>query len=294
MLELRPYQTEAIAAVVSAEARGIKRSLIALPTGTGKTVVFAHLIAQRPGRSLVLVHRDELIRQAYAKLKEINPALSIGIVKAEQDEHEAPCVIASVQTLSRERRLTRLTPDFQTLVVDEAHHGVAESYRRVLAYCGAFSANGPLTLGVTATPHRGDEVGLEAVFEEIVYQKTLLEMIRANYLCDLRALRIGIRADFSGLHTRMGDFVDRELESLLLECDAPHKLVAVYHEHARSRKALLFTPTVTVAHLMAAAFQHAGIAAEALDGTTHWSQLKDCSTPIVRFAGSRDGAGGGV
>ncbi len=117
MIELRPYQQEAIEAVLSAEARGIRRPLLALPTGTGKTVVFAHLLSQRPGRSLILVHRDELIRQAYAKLKEVNPSLSIGIVKAEEDEHTVPCVIASVQTLARETRLTRLTRDFRTIVV---------------------------------------------------------------------------------------------------------------------------------------------------------------------------------
>src|SRR4051794_25362001 len=122
MLELRPYQHDAIAAGLAAEQRGIHRPLVALPTGTGKTVVFAHLLSQRPGRSLILVHRDELIRQAYGKLKEISPALSVGVVKAEEDEHAAACVIASVQTLARESRLQRLTPDFRTIVVDEAHH----------------------------------------------------------------------------------------------------------------------------------------------------------------------------
>src|SRR5215813_5970292 len=141
---LRDYQNEALTAVTEAERRGIRRPLIALPTGTGKTVVFASLIARRPGRSLILVHRDELIHQAHAKLKEICPSLSIGIVKAEQDERAAPCVIASVQTLSRESRLQRLTPNFSTLVVDEAHHAVADSYRRILDYCHGFLIKTPL------------------------------------------------------------------------------------------------------------------------------------------------------
>ena len=108
MLTLRPYQTEAIEAVLAAESGGIRRPLVALPTGTGKTVIFADLISKRYGRSLILVHRDELIRQAYSKLKETDPKLSIGIVKAEQNETDAPCVIASVQTVSRESRLQRL------------------------------------------------------------------------------------------------------------------------------------------------------------------------------------------
>jgi len=129
MLNLRLYQHGAISAVLAAEQRGVQRTLIALPTGTGKTIVFAHLLSQRPSRSLVLVHRDELIRQAYGKLKEINPSLSVGVVKAEEDGHAAPCVIASVQTLARESRLQHLAPDFHTIVVDEAHHVVADSYR---------------------------------------------------------------------------------------------------------------------------------------------------------------------
>jgi superfamily II DNA or RNA helicase len=117
VIELREYQQEAIRAVCESERRGIRRPLIALPTGTGKTVIFSGLINQRPGRSLILVHRDELIRQAYTKLKEIIPALSLGAVKAEEAAYEAPCVIASVQTLARESRLQRLTQDFRTIVV---------------------------------------------------------------------------------------------------------------------------------------------------------------------------------
>ncbi len=268
MIALRPYQTEAIQSILAAEQRGLRRPLIALPTGTGKTVVFSHLIAQRPGRSLVLVHRDELIRQAYAKLKEINPSLSIGIVKAVEDEHAAPCVIASVQTLARESRLKRLTTDFSTIVVDEAHHAVAESYRRVLDHCGAFTEHGPLTLGVTATPRRGDDVGLDNVFQEIVFQKGLLQMIEAGYLSDLRAIQLRLQADFHALHTRAGDFIDAEVESLLLEADAPKLIVKAYLEHAGDRKALLFVPTVRLAHDMAELFQCAGVAAGAIDGAT--------------------------
>ncbi len=201
-----------------------------MPTGAGKTVIFAHLIARRGRRSLVLVHRDESIWQAHEKLKQISPDLSIGIVKAEQNEVERDCVLASVQTISRENRLTRLLPDFTTIVVDEAHHAPAESYRRVLKHLGCFAPQAPLTLGVTATPQRGDDVGLDAVFQEIIYQKTIRELILAGYLSDLRALRIGLRADFTQLHTRMGDFLDGELEDMLLEGDAPGQITHAYLE----------------------------------------------------------------
>jgi ATP-dependent helicase IRC3 len=265
---LRPYQEEALDAIVAAEVRGIRRPLLALPTGTGKTVVFAHLIQQRGGRSLVLVHRDELIWQAAEKLQVIVPDVELGIVKAARDEVDAPCVLASVQTLSRETRLARLPRRFQTVIVDEAHHGVAETYRRVLAAVGTFDANGPLTVGVTATPMRGDYVGLDAVFQEIVYQKSILEMILAGYLADLRGVQVGLRVDFRRLHTRAGDFIESELEDLLLEADAPEHICKAYREHALGRKALLFTPTVSMAMLMAAALRRDGVPAEMLCGET--------------------------
>src|ERR1700755_3404739 len=119
MIQLRAYQSDALAAVLDAATRGERRLLIALPTGTGKTVIFSQLLAQRPGRALVLVHRDELLQQAYAKIQEIRPTLSLGLIKAERDEYGADCVLASVQTLSRASRLHRLTPDFTTVVIDE-------------------------------------------------------------------------------------------------------------------------------------------------------------------------------
>jgi ATP-dependent helicase IRC3 len=268
MLALRPYQQEAIDAIIAAEGRGIRRPLLALPTGTGKTVVFAHLIQQRRGRSLVLVHRDELIWQAAEKLQIIAPDLDLGIVKAAKDEVGASCVLASVQTLSRENRLARLPLGFQTVIVDEAHHGVAETYRRVLTAVGAFEAHSPLTVGVTATPMRGDHVGLDAVFQEIVYHKSILEMILADYLADLRGVQVGLQVDFRRLHTRAGDFIDSEIEELLLEADAPEHICNAYRDHALGRKALLFTPTVSMAMLMAATLKQDGVSAEMLCGAT--------------------------
>jgi superfamily II DNA or RNA helicase len=161
------------------------------------------------------------------------------------------------------------------VIVDEGHHAVADSYLRVLEHLGCFSEAGPLTCGFTATPERGDKAGLGKVWERIVYQKSLLEMIVAGYLSDLRAVRVTLRADLDQVHTRHGDFIDSELESALLNADAPQHVVAAHQEHAQGCKALVFTPTVKVAYAMAEAFQAAGIAAEALDGTTPIDERRD-------------------
>jgi superfamily II DNA or RNA helicase len=157
-ITLRPYQRECIEAIQKAEVEGVRRQLVSLPTGTGKTLIFSELIARRPGRSIVLLHRDELLRQAYDKLLMIAPDVQIGVVKANQDETDAPVVMASVQTLARARRLQRLTPDFKTVIIDACHHvrgtGTRDgnSYARILDHLRAFQSDGPLTMGIRQPP----------------------------------------------------------------------------------------------------------------------------------------------
>src|SRR5215831_4301484 len=151
----RPYQYEAVAALLAATARGVRRPLLVLPTGTDKTIVFALLVQRRRGRSLILAHRDELIQQAVAKLHLVDPNLSLGVVQAARDEHTAPTVVASVQTLSRRTRLARLVPDFQTIVIDEAHHAPAPTYRRILEYCRAWHPDGRWWSGSRRRPNGG-------------------------------------------------------------------------------------------------------------------------------------------
>ena len=123
-LALRPYQRDALTAIEAAALRGVRRQVISLPTGAGKTVVFAHLVVERQPRTLILVHRDELVRQTLDKLTMVarDTALDICVVKAERDDHAAEVVVASVQTLARERRLHRLASTFDLVIVDEAHH----------------------------------------------------------------------------------------------------------------------------------------------------------------------------
>jgi len=283
MIALRDYQHEALAAIMAAAHRGIRRQLVVLPTGTGKTVCFVELIRQRGGRALVLVHRDELLRQTVEKLALVG-LTNVGIVKAEQDQHAHQVVVASVQTLSRETRLARLIPNFTTLIPDEAHHSVAESYQRVFEHVRAFEADGPLTVGWTATSDRGDGIGLShnETYQEIVYEKSLVEMIRRQYLCDLKAQQVQLAVDFNTLHVRRGDFVDREAEALLLAADAPQHVLAAYQEHAAGRtRTILFTPTVKLAHAMADVFTASGLVAAAVDAET---PIDERRALLTRFA----------
>src|SRR5438094_7062867 len=152
----RPYQHEAVAALLTAAARGVQRPLLVLPTGTGKTIIFALLVQRRGGRALILAHRDELLQQAVDKLHLVDPTMPLGVVQAARDELTAPTVVASVQTLSRRPRLARLVPDFHTIVIDEAHHAPAPSYRRSLEYCRAWHPEGPVVVAARPTPEPVD------------------------------------------------------------------------------------------------------------------------------------------
>jgi superfamily II DNA or RNA helicase len=264
-ITLRPYQLETIHKILEAMARGIRRALAILPTGTGKTIIFAELIRRLGGRGLVLVHRDELLNQAAAKILLVTPNADVGVVKAEKNELGRRVTLASVQTVGRASRLAQLG-GYGLIVIDEAHHSVADSYRRILTALGAFESDGPFLLGVTATADRADGRGLGEVFEEIVFKADMLGMIEGNYLSDLRGLQICLGADFNRLHTRAGDFIESEAEELLLAADAPVHAVRAYRQHASGRKALCFTSGVALAHQMAGAFDAAGIAAAAVDG----------------------------
>jgi len=278
---LRDYQQDAVSAVLTARANGRERVLLILPTGAGKTIVFASIIGgilTDGGRALVLVHRDELLNQAVAKLRDVlGVEIDIGIVKAEQNNIDAQIVVASVQTLCRPNRLAQLGSGFVVCVIDEAHHAAAETYRQILSRVRDpvdSSEPAPFVLGVTATADRGDGVGLAGVFESIAYEKPMLELIEHGHLVDIAARQIAIRADFNQLHTRAGDFVDGETGAALLAAEAPAQVARAYDELARDRKGLVFTPTVAVAEAMADAFNEQGIPAASLDGTTPIDQRR--------------------
>lgn len=293
-LDLRDYQRDAIAAIRTAADEGCRRQLLVLPTGAGKTVTFGALAHEIGGETLILAHRDELIRQAVDKLRLIWPDAPCGVVKASENDVHAQVVVASVQTLARERRRRQLgerSRPFDLVIVDEAHHSCAKSYRDVLDYVGAGSdttpwvwqdrADRPLLLGVTATPDRGDRVGLDAVFERIVFHRDMLWGIQSGFLADLRGLRVVLDIDLHKVKVRSGDYGDAELAEVLHNVGAPGIAVRAWHDHAEGRKTLVFTPTVALAHEMADSFLEAGVSAGVVHGEMDDRDRRDT---LARFA----------
>lgn len=282
-ITLRPYQEEALERVMTAEARGVRKQLGVAATGLGKTIMFVELAKRRAGRAVILVHRDELARQAYAKVRELWPDCDVGIVKAEQNDVRAHVVIASVQTLARQKRLEELARShrgevsiltkppgpFELVIIDEAHHAAAVSYRGVIDALEAGTEDGPLLFGVTATPDRGDGKGLDDLFDEITFNYDILWGIRAGFLCDVRALRVVVEdLDLSKVKVRGGDYEQGAVGRAMEHSSTYTHIWQSWAEHARDRQTLVFTPTVAVAHELADMFKAKGIAASAIDAGT--------------------------
>jgi ATP-dependent helicase IRC3 len=277
-LELRPYQREALTAIEAAALRGVRRQVVSLPTGAGKTVIFAHLIVAQQTRTLILVHREELLRQTLDKLAMVaqGTALDIGVIKAERDEHAGDVVVASVQTLQRDTRLQRLAQTFGLIVVDECHHALPDnSYGRILTHVGADGDDGPLTVGYTATPFRPNNApiltapGKAGCFDEVVYTLPLMGLVAQGYLSPIVAKGIFLEGlNLDAVRTRHGDYVESDLAEALMAADAPEHLVRGYGELAEGRRALIFCPTVKMAYAVEQAFRSGGLAAATVVGDT--------------------------
>jgi len=273
-LNLRPYQSEALTAVRNAYKAGKRRVIVSLPTGTGKTVVFAHFpkVLQMKKRLLVLAHREELLLQARDKFQSIDPELKTEIEQAgSRASADAKVVIASVPTLARNAaRLSRLQPgEFSIIVVDEAHHAVAPSYRRIFDHFGLFEPSVPRYLiGFTATPRRGDKQGLGEVFEEVCYARDMREMIRDRYLCPITGWRVDTDLSLDNVKVRgkHGDFVESQLARVVNTPSRNNLLVKAYRDFAPQRRTIVFCVDVSHAKDVQHAFTEAGIPTAAVWG----------------------------
>lgn len=241
-MELRPYQEEARQKVQEEWEEGNKRTLLVLPTGTGKTIVFSKIIEDRVKkgeRVLVIAHRGELLEQASDKLYK-STGLKTATEKAEQTSLGSfyRVVVGSVQTLQREKRLNQFPPEyFDTIVIDEAHHAISDGYQRVLHHFE--DAN---VLGVTATPDRGDMRNLGSYFESLAYEYSLPEAIKSGYLSPIKALTIPLKLDLSNVKQQAGDFSTKDLGTALdpyLE-----QIAEEMKKQCFNRKTVVFLPLV--------------------------------------------------
>ena len=241
-LQMRPYQQAAREAIHAEWNDGRRRTLLVLPTGTGKTIVFAAVTEDqvRSGsRVLVLAHRGELLEQAADKIKR-STGLASAVEKAEQTCLDSWCrvVVGSVQSLQRPARLEQFPADyFGTIIIDEAHHAITDGYQRVLEHFP--EAN---VLGVTATPDRGDMRNLGEVFDSLAYEYKLTQAIREGYLCPILAQTIPLQLDISQVALSGGDFAVGGLSTAL---DPYLEQIASEMQTAcAGRKTVVFLPLI--------------------------------------------------
>lgn len=267
-MELRPYQQQARESILQEWDKGILKTLLVLPTGCGKTIVFAKVsedCVRRGDRVLILAHRGELLEQAADKI-----ATATGL-KCATEKAEETCrgswyriVVGSVQTLMREKRLGQFPADyFQTIIIDEAHHCISDSYQRVLKHFPDAKV-----LGVTATPDRGDMRNLGEVFESLAYEYTLPKAIRSGYLCPIKALTIPLKMDLTGVGTQAGDFKSGDLATAL--DPYLYQIADEMVKYCKDRKTVVFLPLVKTSqkfkHILAEkGFQAAEVNGESED-----------------------------
>lgn len=241
-MDLRPYQIEAKNAVLSEWQDGRNRTLLVLPTGTGKTIVFSAVIADRVAageRVLVLAHRGELLEQAADKLRK-STGLMCAVEKAEESCLGSwfRVVVGSVQTLMRPQRLAEFPAGyFGTIVIDEAHHCLSDSYQRVLEHFPDAHV-----LGVTATPDRSDMRNLGQYFDSLAYEYTLPKAIREGYLSPIKALTVPLKLDISQVGVAAGDYKAGELGTAL----EPYleQIAYTMRNYCAGRRTVVFLPLV--------------------------------------------------
>lgn len=264
-LVLRPYQEAAVEAVLAARERGLRRVLCTAPTGTGETVCFVAIHQRLGGKVLVLAHREELLEQAAGKFLSVNPQSYPQIEQGSKKAARwANAVAASVQTLARGTRLDWFQPDL--IVVDEAHHSPAASYKAVLERFGAFTPGGPFVVGVTATPKRLDKANLSAIFEETVHSYSIRDAIRDGYLCDIRGYRVRTDTDLTKIRSTAGDFSQGELQKAVDVEGRTGAAIRHWQEVAAERPTVVFCAGVEHARHAAEAWRAVGVSAEHIDG----------------------------
>ena len=266
-MKLRRYQSDAENSTMEAWADGCRSALGVMPTGTGKTIVFASLIRRKfPKRALIVAHRQELIWQARDKIKKVtglNVDVEMGEYKSRTDgdmfHPKASVIVSTVQTLTSggdgSGRLLKFDPvDFGLLVIDEAHHATSPSYRKVIDYF--LNGNSKLVvIGVTATPDRADEEALGQIFDQVAFNYEILDAIKDGWLVPIEQQMVSVSGlDFSSVRTTAGDLNGADLEKIMIAEKNLHGIASATIDIIGTRRGIGFSSSVNHARMLSEIF----------------------------------------
>jgi superfamily II DNA or RNA helicase len=259
-LELRPHQEEAMLSLASMREEGKTIALLTHAQGAGKTIVAVSDAKRLGGKTLVLAHRRELVLQAYEKLKELWPEVSTGLYLGDIRDSDTHNLAGSIQSVSEHLRDFPATR-FDYVVIDEAHHAAAPTYRRVL---GHFRAG--FILGLTATPDRADGQSILELFRDYAHRLTLREAIERGELVPIRCVRVVTNVDLSKVRFNQVQYNRRDIEETVLVPSRDRLIVDTYLQHVRGRKAVLFCVNVRHGEALAELFRLSGIPSRSVSG----------------------------
>jgi superfamily II DNA or RNA helicase len=260
VLQLRPHQDDALAALEQLRNAGKTIALLDHATGAGKTVTAIADARRLGGRTLWLVHRRDLVAQTHGEFQRLWPEAVTGRYYGGEHQSEADHLVAVIHSIAD--HLDDFSPgEFQYLVIDEAHHAAAETYRRVLEY---FRPR--FILGLTATAERADGQDLLEVFRNCAHRLTLREAVERGELVPIRCVRVKTNIDLSKVRCNQVQYNRRDIEETIAIPARDRLIVDTYREHVPGRKAVVFAVNVGHGDSLADEFRHAGIAAHSVSG----------------------------
>nr|CRH06166.1 putative nucleic acid ATP-dependent helicase [Candidatus Magnetococcus massalia] len=254
------------------------------PTGMGKTIclsaVVGRVISNKGGKACVLAHRDELTRQNVMKFSKVNPGLSTSVVDARGKSWRGRATFAMVPTLARQKNLDAM-PELDLLVIDEAHHAAADSYRRIIAQVKKSNPN-CYVYGLTATANRGDKKALRPIFSNVADQVRLGELITAGNLVKPRTfvIDVGAQEALKNVRKTVDDFDMMEVDRIMNKAPVTEAVIKHWKEKAGSRKTIVFCSTVDHAKNVTGAFNNADVEAVMVHGELSTAERK---AALARF-----------
>lgn len=283
-MQLRDYQSECIEACKQ-KWQTKDRLLVVLPTGAGKTIIFAHIIKdyiESSGQKvLVVAHRDELLSQSADKIRTVEPSLKISVEAADKKaDPDSDVIIASVQTIGKKncKRLEWLSPGL--VIIDECHHAAATTYQNMMNRFGCYDETGILTLGVTATPHRLDNKALHgnsstAIFQEVAFTYSIKDAITSDYLVPPVAYQIATASDLSSVKVTAGQFNQSALAEVVNTGHRNKLAIDAWKSKAQGRQTIAFCVDVNHAFRFAAQCETEGIDAKVITGETPMNDRRE-------------------